>query len=483
MMYINKVVLENFQSHEYTEIEFDLGLNVILGKSDSGKTAIIRAIKWALYNEPLGDYFLREQKTSVSVTVYFNNGVVVKRFRSKSKNSYYLKDCHGEEFNFEGFRNTIPKEVLDATGMYKINLDAKEESIINIAEQLEGAFLLNEKDSVKASAIGRLVHVNYIDDALRDTIRDLRNINTHVSTKKSERDSKDQELKNYEYLVKYEKILKTVEKLRNIIERKSEELSKLKNLKEEYELILKDKDYLEKKYIKLRKVEDIQEKYNKLFFNISKYNKLKNINTKYYENIENIKAEKHIKDKLKNLDQTERIFSEIEAKNKKNKNLVDKLRQMILINREIDLEKLLVKNLKDLPRLEKTNLKIQEKAEYLNRLNQIKTRFNEVDKSLKIGNNFMLKFKDMDKVNIKYSSLKDKSKKLKLLENLNREYKLNMSERLKALKVSEESKTLLKEKVTAYNEIVKRLEVCPYCFSKIDENTVEHIKKHYELLD
>ena len=50
MIYIKKIELHNFQSHEYTEMEFDRGLNVILGNSDVGKTAILRAIKWALYN-------------------------------------------------------------------------------------------------------------------------------------------------------------------------------------------------------------------------------------------------------------------------------------------------------------------------------------------------------------------------------------------------------------------------------------------------
>ena len=73
MKYIKKVNLVNFQSHKDTTIEFDKGLNIIVGASDSGKTSILRGIKWALYNDPSGDYFIREGESECSVTIYFSD--------------------------------------------------------------------------------------------------------------------------------------------------------------------------------------------------------------------------------------------------------------------------------------------------------------------------------------------------------------------------------------------------------------------------
>ena len=81
MIYITKVHLENFQSHKNTSLEFDRGLNVILGNSDSGKTAILRAIKWALYNEPQGDYFIMQGQNQVLVEIEFSNGAIIKRLK------------------------------------------------------------------------------------------------------------------------------------------------------------------------------------------------------------------------------------------------------------------------------------------------------------------------------------------------------------------------------------------------------------------
>lgn len=83
MRYIKKIILQNFQSHKYTVIELDEELNVIVGPSDSGKSAIIRALKWVLYNEPAGDFFIREGEREASVTLEFSDNIKVKRFRKK----------------------------------------------------------------------------------------------------------------------------------------------------------------------------------------------------------------------------------------------------------------------------------------------------------------------------------------------------------------------------------------------------------------
>ena len=42
--------------------------------SDQGKSAIIRGIKWALFNEPSGDFYKRRRK-ECSVTVIFNDNI------------------------------------------------------------------------------------------------------------------------------------------------------------------------------------------------------------------------------------------------------------------------------------------------------------------------------------------------------------------------------------------------------------------------
>ena len=73
MVKIKKLDLINFQSHKFTSLELADGLNVIVGPSDNGKTSILRAIRWVLFNEPQGMSMLRNNEDFVSVRIYFNN--------------------------------------------------------------------------------------------------------------------------------------------------------------------------------------------------------------------------------------------------------------------------------------------------------------------------------------------------------------------------------------------------------------------------
>ncbi len=59
MKAIKELHIREFQSHEATALQFHPGLNVLVGPSDSGKSAIVRALRWCLHNEPRGEAFIR----------------------------------------------------------------------------------------------------------------------------------------------------------------------------------------------------------------------------------------------------------------------------------------------------------------------------------------------------------------------------------------------------------------------------------------
>jgi len=53
--YIKTITLKNFQSYKNQVIHCKPGLNLLIGTSDSGKSAILRAISFVLYNYPKRD--------------------------------------------------------------------------------------------------------------------------------------------------------------------------------------------------------------------------------------------------------------------------------------------------------------------------------------------------------------------------------------------------------------------------------------------
>ncbi|HHY93609.1 MAG TPA: AAA family ATPase [Firmicutes bacterium] len=171
MKYVTGLILENFQSHARTELTFAPGLNVIVGPSDQGKTAVIRALRWVLYNEPRGTDFIRVGADRCRVTVTFSDGVEITREKGPGVNQYVLR-CQGEERVFGAVGASVPPEVMSAHGMPPLRLDVDHPALLNVGGQLEAPFLMSEPGSTRAKAIGQVTGVHVLDAAVRDVVAD-----------------------------------------------------------------------------------------------------------------------------------------------------------------------------------------------------------------------------------------------------------------------------------------------------------------------
>ena len=67
-----RVNVENFQSLADVEVQLE-GLTALVGPSDRGKSALVRAISAALFNLP-GEYFVRTGTESARVTIGWLKG-------------------------------------------------------------------------------------------------------------------------------------------------------------------------------------------------------------------------------------------------------------------------------------------------------------------------------------------------------------------------------------------------------------------------
>ncbi|SFS60179.1 AAA family ATPase [Marininema halotolerans] len=174
------LLIENFQSHERTEIDFAKGLNVFVGPSDSGKSAILRALRWLLYNQPKGKDYIRVGKERCRVSLTLMDGTLIVRERSASINRYTVTPQGEEAMVFEGFGGQVPLEVMEAHGMHPLKLDTDWNMPAQFGTQLEAPFLLSETGGVKAKSIGRVSGAHLIDIALQGTVRDMRSLSSEM---------------------------------------------------------------------------------------------------------------------------------------------------------------------------------------------------------------------------------------------------------------------------------------------------------------
>lgn len=86
-----EINISNFQSIGQAKLEFEPGINLLVGQSNSGKTAILRAIKSVLTNPSRAKTFIKHNKDKACVEITFENNDI-SWARSAKSSSYIIND-------------------------------------------------------------------------------------------------------------------------------------------------------------------------------------------------------------------------------------------------------------------------------------------------------------------------------------------------------------------------------------------------------
>ena len=210
MIWFESVHIENYESHKNTYIEFSPGINEIIGESDAGKSGIQRSIRWACYNEPSGDGFIRRDadyiqaeldgkkpKVICTVTLKLSNGYTIVRSKGLgvNLNRYCLIDSEGSELEFNNFGLEVPDEIKDALGFRHLTVD-KQKLEVNYIPQMESPLAW----AYQGAGLARLLNkFNNIDDfenlskrinkrvhARGDIVTEIKVLQTNIDEKNKE---------------------------------------------------------------------------------------------------------------------------------------------------------------------------------------------------------------------------------------------------------------------------------------------------------
>jgi len=112
---INKIQIRGFRKHKKLSVEFGPNVNSIIGQSAAGKSALIRALRWAAINKPTGTDFINWDLKKSAVRITLDKREIT-RTRSKSTNLYHL-----DEKEFAAFGNEVPEEIQRLLNLSHIN--------------------------------------------------------------------------------------------------------------------------------------------------------------------------------------------------------------------------------------------------------------------------------------------------------------------------------------------------------------------------
>ena len=238
---IKQLNISNFQSHQDTSLSFNEGVNVICGSSDSGKTAIIRALRWLAFNKPSGDEMRSHWGGKTEVEIFTDDCHVV---RSKDKQQeYILGDTH-----FTAFGTEVPAEIIKA-----LNLNS-----INCQQQLDSPFLLSETPGKVAEHFNKVAHLEMIDTATQNINSWIRELTSDIKYAESQKLSLKEGLTKFEHLEKFEVEVE-------ILEDQDKEFIKLCNSKNKLEAVLNSHLLNDTKIRKLQPLLEIEIPLNQIF--------------------------------------------------------------------------------------------------------------------------------------------------------------------------------------------------------------------------
>ena len=267
---IKTITLINFQNHKHSKFDLTNGINLLVGSSDSGKTAVARAIDFVIYNNSEGNDYVHIGEKHATVEIEFIDGAFIRRTKGDRLNKVEYRYAEDEDLHcWVAFSTTYPEDVVKflgnppkskLLGAMSYSNQSNKNFLVDLPEtQIPGVIsdLIGVSD-LEESAILLSSKVKAMDSEIKSIDRDIVNIQKQLDEdyidldEKVEKATKIKNLISESSKIEKEKLLvknyqdkyntvrirandsrKEKEKAEKIIEILSEKIDNLKTIEEE----------------------------------------------------------------------------------------------------------------------------------------------------------------------------------------------------------------------------------------------------------
>lgn len=237
---IYSLELNNYEGHKNSVFEFVQGVNVIIGKTDVGKTSVIRSFRWIKDNKPGGESFRSDWGGDTYVKVNTGDHTII---REKSSINRYKLD----NTEFTAFGQDVPKEIKDTLNLTDINTQY----------QLDSHFLLSSTSGETALFFNKIANLDKIDIGIKRVKKDITSLSNSIKANKDNIKSTKEQLKEYDDLDKMETDIEA-------LEHKQSQLNNLYRVKKELTNIRASINIHKQKKAKFEKLIQMEVPVNKL---------------------------------------------------------------------------------------------------------------------------------------------------------------------------------------------------------------------------
>lgn len=460
-MRIEKIIVRDFRSHEFTKVTFTPGINLIIGQNGSGKSSLLDAILVGLYwptkpKDLKKEDILRVNGKSTEITVFFEkDNVRYQLHRNITRGIAFVKYQDGDEWHYateagqQPVRNWMEKMIpydvfVNAIYIRQGEIDAILESDESREKVVRKVLGLDKYENAYNNLLEVRKAIDRKINAIEEYLTAMRNIDEII----------EQTQKNLTEVIKgINEISPKIPKLRENAERIKERLYQLDDLLEQLNKVKEERNELEKT------LKGVATRINALLESIDERKKKIEELRKKLEKLEEIKPQAK---RYKELEKFQREYSEVKARIEKElKGYEGKLSQI-----EERLKELLQKE-KELKELEEKIGGIEEKLESLKRAAEEHEEATRIKKTIETLKNRLSLSEEDIKV------LKDEIEEAKRRRD-------EIRDRLE--KIGEEKgklRSLSEQRDKAIAELMKAEGKCPVCGAELTDEHREELIASY----
>ena len=218
---IERLEATNFQVHDNFTLELDKQVTSLVGRSDSGKTSLLRLLSWICFNQPRGEAFRTHGKDFVRGKLVVDGHMIV---RKKGKKNTYSLDWK----TFAAFGTVkVPEEIETL-----LNL-----SELNYQDQHSPPFWLSLSPGQVSKELNAIINLGLIDDVLAHVASELRKAKATKEVCKSRLKDARRKRKELQWVKEFDTDLQALELLNKRAEEEESRTSLLRQIVEQREIL------------------------------------------------------------------------------------------------------------------------------------------------------------------------------------------------------------------------------------------------------
>ena len=287
---LQRLRIKNFQAHKDLKIKFDGCVTTIVGKTDTGKSSILRALYWLCFNKPSGDAFIKSGEKQTKVCLWIDNHKII---RNRGAKNFYKLDGR----TLKSFGSNVPEPVKAILGLEPENFQ----------RQLDSPFWLTLSSVQVSRELNQIVDLSLLDNLMTFLSKKCRRTKTKCELIKERVQEARKQKKKLSFALIMHKELSHIEKLQkrsttitNKVSSLEYTIKKIKDQKENSKGLLKisTKGREESQKISILKKEgiEVEMKFNSLQLLLTQSDDLVDANHKSTTQLN--KAKKHLEKEM-----------------------------------------------------------------------------------------------------------------------------------------------------------------------------------------